>query len=85
MNIEQEIAADMAEEIAKEIDFGILATLLVENGWTTVEVDHYTSNENAIDIADWAETNCKGKHIKHGRKYVFELKADAEWFTIKWI
>lgn len=84
MNIEEELSDQLASEMAKEIDFGIISTILIESGWTKVVVDRFTDNRNAVDIADWAEANCKGKHIKYAREYVFELKADAEWFTLVW-
>ena len=48
------------------------------------DLPSFHSNKEAIDVADWIETTCKGKHMKRGKTFVFEKKQDAEWFVLRW-
>ena len=62
MNLEEEIANKMANEIAREIDFGILTNMLVEAcGWTKIELFGHHKKE---DIMSWCEKNVKD-HYQH--------------------
>ncbi len=83
-SVEDEIADAMAKEIAKEIDEGIMSTILVQTGWTPV---HFTfkNGEQAVDIQFWLNDTCKGKYRRLGNDYLFEDKQDAEWFILRWL
>ena len=74
----------MSQDLANEIDFGILSDMLSENGWTSVEFIPFTYSKQAKDIADWAEQHCVGKWRHHGVKFVFERAADATAAILKW-
>ena len=84
MNLQEEQIARIAKEMADEIDFQVLSSMLVEDGWSRVTLKHFTSNKNAVDIADWADTHCKGRYMKNGVTYIFENAGDAVTFTLKW-
>ena len=74
----------MSQDLANEIDFGILSNILAENGWTPVEFIPFTYSKQAKDIANWAEQHCVGKWRHHGVKFVFERAADATAAILKW-
>ena len=83
--MEEQLIAEAGRKIAEEIDFGVMAMLLVDScGWTKVEFDTLGSNKHAIDINDWLHAECK-KHWKHhGRTFVFESRAEAALFKLTW-
>ena len=74
----------MSQDLANEIDFGILSNILAENGWTPVEFIPFTYSKQSADIADWAERHCIGKWRHYGVKFVFERAADATAAILKW-
>lgn len=84
MNIEETIVDNLGQEMSEAIDWEVLAGLLIDMGWTKVELEWYTSNENAIDVADWADDKC-GKFIKFQRTYLFKDPKDATMFTLRWL
>jgi len=84
-NLEEQIVNEMAEQMSSAIDFEILSDVLVKScGWHKVTLEVYTNNKDAVDIAGWAHDNCKFKHMKNGRTFVFEDQGDAINFTLKW-
>jgi len=86
MNIhtEREYLIKMSQDLANEIDFGILSDMLSENGWTPVEFTPFTYSKQAKDIADWTEQHSMGKWRHCGVKFVFERAADATAAILKW-
>ncbi len=83
--LEDQYADILADEIKKEIDESIMLDMLVWQGWTKVELERLKDRHESIDIEEWVEENCTGKHAKLGRTFVFEKKQDAEWFILKWL
>lgn len=74
----------LAEELAQEIDFGVLADALVLSGWTKIVLPYFDSRYHSIDVENWAIENCsKFKH--HATTYVFESGNDATAFALKWL
>jgi hypothetical protein len=84
MGLEEDLLNDMGNQMAKEMDFHIIADLLEDIGWTSVELKRFHSRENAVDITEWLETNCTGEWKNLSTRYVFEKKQDAEWFILRW-
>ena len=84
MPLEDEIAESIATEIAKEIDDGIMADILVMNGWTSVAF-FYKDNYHAVGVTHWLMENCPGKWRRLNSFYVFEDIREAEWFILRWI
>jgi hypothetical protein len=82
-SLEDEIYASLADEIAREIDEGIMSNILVETGWTPVKF-HFKDNNQAVDINIWLAGTCTGDYRRLGSDYVFENKQDAEWFILRW-
>ena len=84
-DLEEELATKMASAIAEVIDNEIMIDMLVATGWTKVELERLKDRHESIDIEQWIDENCTGKHAKLGRTFVFEKKQDAEWFILKWL
>ena len=84
IHMEREYLNKMSQDLANEIDFGILSDMLSADGWTPVEFIPFTYSKQSKDIADWAEQYCMGKWRHHGVKFVFERAADATAAILKW-
>jgi len=84
MRLEQDILDTMGKQMAKEMDFHIIADMLMGIGWTSVELNRFQNNTQAVDINLWTETNCTGEWKNVSTRYIFEKKQDAEWFILRW-
>jgi len=82
-DVEQEIYDILANEIAREMDEGIISNMLVNSGWIPVGY-HFKNNTQAVDINIWLAGTCKGSYRRLGSDYLFENKQDAEWFILRW-
>lgn len=83
-NLMDQLARETAKEIAEEIDFGIIADMLVEVGWTKLYFEPLRGVEEAYDISAWIRHNCTGRVKSRGRTWLFEKEKDAVWFTLRW-
>ena len=74
----------LATEIQKEIDEGVLLSVLVEGGWTKVQFKYYDV-KHAVNVMDWCTLNVKENQWKRlADSFVFRKKEDAEWFILRW-
>lgn len=83
-SIQDELLDQLAKEMAAEMDFAVMADLMIRDGWTKVTLDRFKNNNHAVDISYWTADHAKGKFIRHGTTYVFEEKGDAVNFALKW-
>lgn len=81
---DKELQDQMAKILQEEIDWEILAGVFVKSGWTMIDLQRFHNAKEAVDVANWIEGNCTGKHMKRGKTFVFQNKQDAEWFTLRW-
>jgi hypothetical protein len=83
MNLQEEIANELATQMQSEIDFRILSDMLVQAcGWTKIELFGHHKKE---DILSWCEKNIKDHYQHRGPSFVFENQGDAVNFTLKWV
>ena len=75
----------MAKLLQEEIDWEIMADMMVRADWIMIDLPRFKDRYEAIDVELWIDENCKGKHMHRGKTYVFERKQDAEWFTLRWL
>lgn len=80
----EQMARDTAKEIQEQIDFVIIADMLVEMGWKRLHFEPLRGVEEAYDISAWIRANCKGKVKSRGDTWLFENEKDAAWFTLRW-
>lgn len=86
MNLEDEIAEELSNQIRKEIDFEVLVDVLVNAcGWHRVDMERFEDNRQAVDITTWCHDNAQGNWKRNGCKFVFEDSKDAVMFTLKWL
>lgn len=74
------LVEELATQLKEEIDWEVFSSQLQEMGWVKVTL---TNNKNWA-IYDWVSQNCKGKHENRNNDWIFELKEEAEWFTLRW-
>lgn len=82
-NIEQEILDKAAKEMATAIDWEVLATLYLQDGWHEVVVEDYTQKYRD-GMADWVFTNIKGSKTGYQGRWIFKRAKDATWFRMMW-
>ena len=87
-NLEESVMADMAKQLAKniqeEIDFQILSDMMVSMGWHKMEFEPLREVEEAAEIKEWIKTSCKGKVQSYGSNWLFENEKDMAWFMLRW-
>lgn len=84
MNLEDEIASALSKEIAKEIDFEVLSSMLVNLGWHRIKLDRFQNREHSVDILEWCALNTSYPYEHFGSTFVFENEGDAVNFSLKW-
>lgn len=86
MNIEEEIAETLSNEIAKGIDFEILSTVLVDAcGWTKIELPSKWLPVSGIELHEWRTKNLTGNWKAHENVWLFEKSEDAVIFSLRWL
>jgi hypothetical protein len=85
MGLTEDILDDISNSIAKEMDWHIIADVLVSTGWTSIQIKRFRNNEEAVDINLWLEQNCTGEWKNLATRYIFKQKQDAEWFSLRWL
>ena len=77
---------EAARLIQEEIDWEVLSSILVETGWTRVSAAQ-TSALTPLgehEVKTWCRQNLKGHYKARGSNWIFELKNDAVWFSLRW-
>jgi len=75
---------EQSKAIQYEMDWTIIADMLVSSGWTSVKLNRYRNNKEAVDITLWLEQNCTGEWKNLSTRYIFKKKKDADWFILRW-
>ena len=84
-NLRDQLMEDAAKEIAEDIDFEVLTSMLIEgSGWTKVVLKPMTW-EQGLEVDYWCETQVKSKFMNRGLVWVFEDPKEANWFTLRWL
>jgi hypothetical protein len=86
MTLEEEMLNRASKEIAEEIDWGVMAGLLIEGGWERVTVDFgpRMSESTAHEIKEWVRTQCHGQVKSRNKTWLFENSKDATMFILRW-
>ena len=83
-DLQDEIMAKKAKELADEMDAQILRQMLIDLGWQQVVLSAMDW-EQSYAIDQWVETNIKGRMWSRGLVWLFENDRDAMWFKLKWL
>lgn len=83
MNLQDQIVAELSEQMCSDIDFEILTNILVDSGWHKIVLTPMTKEESD-DIDQWIVDNVRGHYSNRGLVWVFEESSEAMMFTLKW-
>lgn len=81
--LQEQILDELADRIQSRVDFDVLAIVMVESGWTLVEVS-YQSLEHRREIEHWVVMNCEKNYKNYSSEWLFESIQDASFFALKW-
>ena len=84
VNLEEQILDELAQKMCSDIDFEILAGMLVGIGWTRVVLKPMMK-ERSDAVDSWVAMYVKNPYENRGLLWVFEDQADAVNFTLKWL
>lgn len=87
-SIEDEIMEAMSQELSREIDEGIMSTIITETGWTRAPVTWAQSFLKEMWIAEtgeWCHKNATGNYKFLAGNWHFEKAEDATAFILKWM
>ena len=85
IDYDADLYSQAAKILQEQIDWEVLTSVFVQSGWTTIDLPRFKDRYEAIDVDNWIDENCNGKHMKRGKTYVFEKTEDAEWFSLRWL
>lgn len=83
-NLQEQIIDDAGKALSNEIDFQILAGMLVEIGWRKIILNPMTWEEG-YEVDAWTAKHVKGNFETMGLVWVFEDEEDANWFALRWL
>lgn len=92
-DLEQQLAAEISDEIARSIDQQFMAAIMIACGWTSVKIttkqrQNYDSVTGTLRCWQWAvrEFGSPGQRWQFDthETFVFRNSADAVYFSLKW-
>lgn len=84
-DFDDEIKDDLSRAIREELDWQIISSILVNQGYVKVDIGncgHIPTDLEAIKI--WADANIQGSYRNHTTEWVFQQASDAVQFCLKW-
>ena len=84
MTLEEDIINKAGNAMAREIDRGVLWSMLEDAGWTRAVLSKPVPPWQAAEIIMWVREHCKNAHEQNGRDFIFESQKDANWFKLRW-
>lgn len=79
----EEMGQALSNEIQAEIDWDIIATLLVDMGWCRVQLTGSVPAQQTL--SEWIEKNISGEHKSRGYDWLFKEEKDASQFALRWL
>ena len=79
IDMEEELATVLAEQIRQEQDNHIMSEMLVTMGWHKITV-----NDRHAIAAEWCTQNIRSPYRIFGSHWCFQDAKDAAWFGLKW-
>jgi hypothetical protein len=83
-DLQEQIINDAGKQLANEIDFEILCSMLKELGWKKILLRPMTW-EDGYEVDAWTGKHIKGHFETMGLVWIFELEEDANWFALRWL
>lgn len=82
-DLQEQITAELAEQLCSDIDFEILSNILIGTGWRKVVLQPMTKEESD-SVDQWIDDNVNGHYNNRGLIWIFEDSGEAMMFTLKW-
>jgi hypothetical protein len=82
-----------AQRMARDIDQGILGNMLIESGWTPVNINPAFPEYGMLTrpyedwysrTAEWVHTNARGEYRLIKGVWIFQDPRDATLFILRW-
>lgn len=82
VTISDELSKMLAEQIQQEMDFEILTSLLVTQGYKLVKLD---LSDKVSEVVKWCDSALVGKVSTYGgRNWLFQNEEDIPFFLLRW-
>lgn len=82
--LEEKYAEEAAKILQEEINWELIADMMVAVGWTKVELPKFFASGITLDMNNWLHNECK-HHWKHrANTWIFENKNEAALFKLTW-
>ena len=82
-DLQEQITAELSEQMCSDIDFEVLAGILVDTGWHRVVLAPMTK-EHSDSVDQWIVDHVTGHYNNRGLVWIFERQSDAVMFTLRW-
>jgi hypothetical protein len=79
-----DIAKQLGQEVADDINFETSARILKEFGWFTVNTVPLTSSKDIHDLRTWLDYYSTGRVKARKGVFLFEKEKDAVMFSLRW-
>jgi hypothetical protein len=79
-SIEDEVLAEFANNVRKQIDQELLFNLCVMRGWGSATISY----EQLDEVIEWVKQNATGEYRWCDNRIAFEQSKDYEWFLLRW-
>jgi hypothetical protein len=85
-NLENEIVLSLNEQMRANIDFEVLCSVYVPEGWTRIETDHVACTEQEwAEIIRWVDSNFTGAYRENCGIWLIEKAEDTTMFMLRWV
>lgn len=84
ITIQEDIIDNMSKQIQEDIDQRIMFDLLIESGWTKIELPSKWLPTSGVELHEWREKNLTGHYKAHENVWIFEKSEDAVIFALRW-
>ena len=84
VDIQEEYVEILAKEMQEEINFGIMQSFLLEQGWHQVTLRPMVQ-EKSEQIDQWLSVHCPVGCTHRGLVFIFEDQRIANWFALTFL
>ena len=82
----ENVEKEMAKVLQEEIDWEVMIEVMIEIGWTKVNID-WPNQMSAVDahkVKEWCRANLQGHYKGRNKIWLFEQEKDAILFVLRW-
>jgi hypothetical protein len=84
--LEDELTESLGKAMSESIDFEVLCSVYVPEGWTRIETKYVACNEAEwAEIIGWVNSNFTGAYRENCGVWLIERPEDATMFMLRWV